>query len=293
MKSKTGPYRELPHILFSFGEMFTIGSISCLFLTAYLTFDDTLFFQRISIYHSWLKFFWLIGLAGLSIFIISLRVISGGIPANEQQSNYLNKREIFIFTIFLTLSGIVIGAHYLAYPIDVINFIAFLAGIFVLFSVAKQYTFAYDRPAWKHPTTAGMFIQGAVTTGSAMGLWIYDDTRLQGIFLWVLIITLVLEALTIWNRLRYLNRASAATRQTVTMILGSHLMLFGVRFIFGIVMPLVYLLWFRFISTLPLNPVVIMILVGELSDRILFFVTSPSAPAEEQPVSENTAPTGN
>ena len=58
------------------------------------------------------------------------------------------------------------------------------------------------------------------------------------------------------------------------MLLGSHIALFGVRFIFGLIMPLVYIVWVLFISNLSLLPIILMIFVGELSERILFFITA-------------------
>ena len=75
------------------------------------------------------------------------------------------------------------------------------------------------------------------------------------------------------------------------MMLGSHIALFAVRFILGLVMPLVYLIWVMFISNLSLLPIMLMIFVGELSERILFFITiveqSDIKPQNGENLSEN------
>jgi hypothetical protein len=108
-----------------------------------------------------------------------------------------------------------------------------------------------------------------------MALWEFKDPKLLDMLLTTLLIVLILESLTIWGRFRFLSKSNTLTQKTVRMLLGSHFALFGVRFIFGLIMPIVYLFWILFISpNIAFHPIILMVGVGELSERVLFFITS-------------------
>ena len=285
--SSANPYRELPIILFTFVQMLSIGAFISLFLAAYLTFDESLFNQRIQIYQGWITYFWLAGLVATGVIIFLLRNKEDVKPGNvffQDQGN-------ISYSIFIVLLTIVFLTKYFNIPINIFNFLTFLAAIYTLFNIAQQYTFSDNRPAWQHPTTAGNIIQGTFILGGAVGLWSYAASPLQNTYAWIVTVILIFEGLTLWSRFRFLSRTSQVTRQAALMMLGSHLTLFGVRFIFGIVMPFIYLLWVLIIKDLPLHPVILMLFVGELSERILFFITAEQTlPAPVESAQDSAQP---
>ena len=202
----------------------------------------------------------------------------------------IHPNEILFFSGFLLISTLAVFLPYLGIHLKILYFFSFLAAFYSLLSISRQYALSAVRPAWRHPTSAGSLFEGALALGAAAGLWVYVNTPLKQSFAWLLIIVLLFEGLTMWSRFKFLSRTNRITHRAVVMMLGSHLMLFGVRFIFGMVMPLIYLLWSLLFSPLPLRPVVMMVGVGELSERILFFITAlPYFPGEgEQPDASST-----
>ena len=148
---------------------------------------------------------------------------------------------------------------------ELLNFFIFLLAASSILGIARTFSVKSKYDSWNHPTTAGGIIEGTISLGTIAGLWAFAGTDLS---------ILVFEILTLWARFRYLSRWSYLTQETLQMLLGSHIALFGVRFIFGLIMPLVYIVWVLFISNLSLLPIILMIFVGELSERILFFITA-------------------
>ncbi|HFE64148.1 MAG TPA: hypothetical protein ENK14_07005 [Caldithrix sp.] len=275
----TSPYRELPKIIFSFSQMLVIGAFVALFLAAYLTFDSRLFAQRIEIYHRGILYLWLIGLFGaLQLYFFSRRQPDAARNLWGRISVFEEDNDVS-YGVFLLIFTVVIISGFFQFRFKVLQFALFLAAIYTLLHKAQVFTFTTERPSWQHPTTAGGIIQGATALSCVTGMWAYPDSPLQPVFVWVLLVVLFLEILTIWSRFRFLSQTNIATHQTAMMMLGSHLTLFGVRTIFGIIMPFIYLLWVLFIAKLPLHPVILMVFIGELSERILFFVTALPASA--------------
>jgi hypothetical protein len=170
---------------------------------------------------------------------------------------------------------VILIVKYLEIDLNLVSFLVFLGAVTYLFHLAQYYTFSLNRPSWQHPTTAGAIIEGSAILGLSIALWRFKDANLQNMLLFTLLIILILEGLTLWARFRFLSKSNAMTQKTVRMLLGTHLALFGVRFIFGLIMPLVYLSWILFISQdIPFHPIILMVGVGELSERVLFFITS-------------------
>jgi len=283
-KSLSTPYQQLPAILFLFFETVTLGAFLALFLAAYLTFDEPLFDQRHAIFISRIKYFLFTGFFFL-IFGLRWNQWLKGKDKTLRAVTGIHPNEIIFFGGFLMISALAVFQPNLGIQLKILYFFSFLAGVYSLLSISRQYALSVLRPAWRHPTSAGSIFESAVALGAAIGLWVYANTPLEHSFSWVLLIILLFEGLTLWSRFKFLSRANVITHQAVVMMLDSHLMLFGVRFIFGMVMPLIYLLWTMFVAELPLRPVVMMIGVGELSERILFFITAfPYFPTEaDQP----------
>lgn len=275
-------FHNLPDILFSFLSMLNLGGFLLLFLTAYFTFDNALFTARFEAYFAATVYLWIAGLAGVLIYILYY----GGISSHHVQTSFAQPaspwRPVLVVAGFLVFQTIVVIVHFLGLRIQFFHFIAFLTALYALFSVARFYTFSGLRLAWQHPTTAGSILEGTGALGCAVGLWFFQKSNLQVTYGWLLLTILVFESLTLWSRFRFLSHAHPITRQAVSMMLGSQITSFGIRFIVGLVMPLVYLLWALIVSRLVLTPVIAMILIGEFAERALFFITAlPGASGRE------------
>ncbi len=270
------PYNLILNVLFLYSQMFISGTFILLFLTTFLTFEESEFISRYDIYLNWLKYFLILNLVLIFIFILYyfLHYKKNKISNNTTYIKFWNKNNFFHFIIFQLMCIIILISEKFSFQFQIIDLLAFITILLLIFRLAHQYTFQYDRLTWRHPTTYGNIIQGTLAIGMVMGLVLYPGTNFYRIFGWLLLIILSTEFLALWNRLKFLSTASQQSRKVVQMMLGSHLPLFGIRFIFGIIMPIVYISWSLFIRKLPLHPVLLMILVGELCDRILFFITS-------------------
>ncbi len=192
-----------------------------------------------------------------------------------QLGEMLKKAGVFVpLLLFSLLQWLQFVFVKLGKAVPQLDFLTFLVAVYLLYSEIHFYIFGANRPAWRHPTTAGVFSQSVTALTVAWGFLFFSEPALHRTLGFILLVTILLRILTMWSRLRYLNRASQVTRQTVQLLLNRFFMLFTVRFVFGLAMPLVYLVWGLWFSALPFQVVALMILVGELSDRILFFLTA-------------------
>lgn len=268
------PYHQIPYILFLFGKMFVIGTYSICFLTTYLTFEQPDFDLRFIVYIKWIPYLILISIiSGLPLILYQKLFSRKGKLNNILIIPFFSKRKeiYFLFGIEILWIIIILSERF-NLSFEILHFVTFIYSLFVILHMAYQLTFITDRPSWQHPTTAGSLVEGTFAMGIVMGLILFKGINLQSLFEWLLLIILVLEGLTIWNHFKFLSTKSSETRRAIQMMLGSHLTLFGIRFIFGIIMPLVYIIWTLFIRDLPPHPILLMILVGELAGRILFFM---------------------
>jgi len=251
--TKYHPYQDLLPILYLLGQMTIIGTFLTLFLVTYLTFDDSLFNIRYIVFIRGMK--WIL-LAGIILLILQL-ILSRQIKVFNwiPQLGWVKIKNygILIFCIFLGLLGLSLILQSLDFPFHLLNLLLLMIIIAFLWIFARSYELSPDRPAWNHPTASGGIVQGAFSIGLSIGLWIFREPRLQvSLGRWLLIL-LVIEIFTLWSRFRFLSRANPYTRASLKTILGSHLILFGIRFIFGLIMPLTYVLWILLnFSSIPL-----------------------------------------
>jgi hypothetical protein len=270
---KYHPYHDLLPILYLLGQMTISGTFIVFFLITYLTFDDTLFNNRYTVFTKGIK--WLL-LAGIILWLLQLffsRRKKGFNRTGHSESFY----GIFIYCLFLSLLGLSLILQSFSSSVHLLNLLLLGLILAFLWIFARNYNLSPDRPAWNHPTTSGGIVQGAIAIGISIGLWIYPNPQLQISLGCCLLILLVIEIITLWSRFRFLSRANLSTRTSLKTILGSHLILFTIRFVFGLIMPMAYLLWVvLFSSSIPLQPVIPMVLVGEISERLLFFVSCPA-----------------
>jgi hypothetical protein len=273
-KQVARPYHQIPLILFLFTQMFSLGTFLILFFVSFLTFEIQAFDRRYDIYFMWLQILTLFGLIAslilMTYFKFWNKTVIRYFGEKFMQTSRKNLKSYGIFLALLILKCILVysGLHF-----HILDFIILLFALYILFKLAHGYSYWFDAESWNHPTTSGAVMQGALAMGLSMGFILFRDNDLLMVLGWALILVLILEGFTLWSRLRFLSKTSETTRKALRITLGSHITLFGTRFIFGLIMPLVYLCWVLLIHPLPLHPLTLMILVGELSERILFFLT--------------------
>ena len=272
--SNPSPYSKLPDILLLFSQMLTTGVYSTFFLTTYLTFEDAIFQQRLNFYYHSLSYIFLTGIIffGLALFYQYRNSPETKDDAEEEPPKKSKSSRLYLYFLAGLLVQIIL--YFLVAGFELLNFFIFLLAASSILGIARTFSVKSKYDSWNHPTTAGGIIEGTISLGTIAGLWAFAGTDLSRVFAWIILIILVFEILTLWARFRYLSRWSYLTQETLQMLLGSHIALFGVRFIFGLIMPLVYIVWVLFISNLSLLPIILMIFVGELSERILFFITA-------------------
>jgi hypothetical protein len=272
--SNPSPYAKLPDILLLFSQMLTTGVYSTFFLSTYLTFEDAIFQQRLNFYYHSLTYIFLTGIIffGLSLFYQYRNSRETKDDAEEEPPKKSKSSRLYLYFLAGLLIQIIL--YFLVSGFELLNFFIFLLAASSILGIARTFSLKSKYDSWNHPTTAGGIIEGTISLGTIAGLWAFAGTDLSRVFAWIILIILVFEILTLWARFRYLSRWSYLTQETLKMLLGSHIALFGVRFIFGLIMPLVYIVWVLFISNLSLLPIILMIFVGELSERILFFITA-------------------
>jgi hypothetical protein len=271
--SNPSPYSKLPDILLLFSQMLITGVYSTFFLTTYLTFEDSIFQKRLKFYYYSLVFIFLTGFIvfALALFFQHHNSRKMNDDTGEERPKGFSSSRLYLYFLSGLLLQIIL--YLFINGFELLNFLILLLAISSILGIARAFSLKTKFDSWNHPTTAGGIIEGTISLGAITGLWAYATTDLSRVFAWIILITLIFEILNLWTRFRYLSRWSYLTQETLKMLLGSHITLFAVRFVFGLIMPLIYLLWVLFISNLSLLPIILMILVGELSERILFFIT--------------------
>jgi hypothetical protein len=276
------PYQDLLPIFYLVGQMTVIGTFLILFLVTYLTFENDFFSSRYIIFARMMRIILFSSTLLLLMHLIFSRKRKISNTIVHSGWIHLKNYGIYLYLSFLGLLGLSLLLQTINVSFNLLDLI--MVGLILVFSwiFARAYELSPDHQAWNHPTTSGGIFQGTAVIGLGIGLGIFPESRLQGILGWGLLIILVLEILTLWSRFRFLSRSSFQTRSTLKTLLGSHLILFGIRFIFGLIMPMAYLLWVLLISSnIPLHPVMLMVLVGEISERILFYVSDPPPPGDQ------------
>ncbi|GAB4330882.1 MAG: hypothetical protein Kow0037_07030 [Calditrichia bacterium] len=265
------PYFQLPRILFLFTAQVFTGTFILHFLVVYFTFKENLFRQRLADFTNYIPYY----IAG-TLLVAFLYFI--GLKKNnyfDLEKSARNHPPDFHPVMALLASGLLLLIANFFSGIKHFGYVFAAAGmIYALFQLSRIYTFNYSRPSWQHPTTAGAVIFGAFLSGLSICLLLIGEWEVLSLLGKLIFATLIFQTLIVWSRFRYLSSANAVTYQTVKMMLGNYLLLFAVRFVFGLAMPAVYVFWMVFVSPLPSHPAVLMIIVGEISERILFFLTA-------------------
>lgn len=267
------PLHDVPHIIFLLGQMTLSGVYLIFFFITYLTFDEQLFNSRYILFSQSVKiqiFLGMILLLGSTWMKKRFQFILD--PAQTENRNWAMN----IFYVFLTLLLLALLLSIFRRSFHFLHLILFFLILVFLWIFARGYGFSLTRPAWNHPTSRGGIIQGALTIGLGIAFFTFQESSLQEKMARWLLLLILLRILTLWSRFRFLSKHSPYTHSALKIILGSHIVLFSIRFIFSLIMPLVYVTWKMILSpTLPIQTAALMILVGETSEAILFFISSP------------------
>lgn len=272
------PLHDVPPIIFMLGQMTLSGVYLIFFFITYLTFDEQLFSSRYTLFLQSMKIQLFLGMILLCGSIWMKKRFKRTLDSGQiENRNWAIK----IFYFFLALLLVALLSSIFKLSLHFLHLILFFLIIIFLWIFARGYGFSTTRPAWNHPTSSGGIIQGTLAIGLGIALFTFQESALQmKIARWLLLLILI-RILTLYSRFRFLSKHSPYTRSALKIILGSHIVLFGIRFIFGLIMPLVYVAWKIILSpALPIQPAALMILVGEASEVILFFISSPPLPPE-------------
>jgi hypothetical protein len=91
---------------------------------------------------------------------------------------------------------------------------------------------------------------------------------------WFLLVILLVEMLAMFGRFRYLTRTSVETNRVARIHLTRYRILFGIRVIFGMFVPLVFITYYLFLSGPVFKSAAFLLIIGELIDKFLFVFTA-------------------
>lgn len=221
-------------------------------------------------------------LAGLAV-LLSLAHLNKPLRAYRALRRFPRSalsRETGLYSIYVVLLGVywllVIFNASAAWP----GAIAFLAGIAAVYASAQVYLIP-ARPSWYHWSTPVTFGSCALSLGLSTILSIalgWPDLFVAAAGAVLLIKALVVvgvlgTALALWQRIGYLQKAAPDTRAAWQLVTSEYSNLWRLRLIVGLALPvLAVALSFTAEATLPLAWLAL--LLGELLDRNLFFVSS-------------------
>ncbi len=175
------------------------------------------------------------------------------------------ERNFYLTLLFLVLLYVLYLAAKFGIIIRLLDLTtAILAGYLVYRFQNRLVTYGYN--AWQNVFTPVTLIIGMAKAGL---VFLFLQVDAGGLMVYVFIL-LIIEFITIILRFQVLKRHSFESRQTGRVLLMRHHILFSMRIILGIFIPLVYALYYWFGKIEQARFIVIFFLVGELMERYLF-----------------------
>ena len=207
------------------------------------------------------------------LFLTVLTYFFHGIPVSKEQKLFPQIQRLLITQLIYLLFCLINYILYVTgYHINLLNLLAFIFGIYILLKWAG--VFFYSKlPGWYHPTTFGSFVITAALSGITLINLVGIIDFIENGWKIVLLTLLIFDLLILYARFRYLSTAGPATIQKARELMGSHLLFFGTRIIIGIFMPLIFILYSLLIGNKDIEGVAVLILVGLLLNKYLFFRT--------------------
>ncbi|MFC2088548.1 hypothetical protein ACFLSX_03025 [Calditrichota bacterium] len=132
--------------------------------------------------------------------------------------------------------------------------------------------YVQEKLAWYHPTTQSTFYISAMLLGISQIL-IFNLFETQS-YEYIILILLIIEALRLTTRFRFLSKTSYETNKIARLFLGKYGIYFGVRVVVGIFMPIAYTVYSMISSVGLLQGVGALIIIGEFLERLLFVFIS-------------------
>ncbi len=155
------------------------------------------------------------------------------------------------------------------YHLRIVELILAFVFIFVFYQFQKN-LLEFGFPAWQNFTTTVNLSFGVAKIMLAVWLFLFNIRDLE---IWVCAL-LIAELITVFWRLKTLNSIRPETKQSVRLTLVHYSLLFGLRLVGGIFIPLIFCLYQLFFGVYVLGISVMFILFGELLERFLFVFTA-------------------
>ncbi len=184
----------------------------------------------------------------------------------------LNKHLVYLLLLF---AGI--GINFVLSHKNILELVNLVLAILSLHQLSKLF-FVQNKISWYHPTTQGGFYLSAGLLGISQILifGVFSETSYSNL----IIILLVIEAMRLTARFRFLSKFSKETNIIARSLLGRYGIYFGVRVVAGIFMPLAYTVYSMITNAELLRGVGALIIIGEFLERLLYIYISGSQEAK-------------
>ena len=204
------------------------------------------------------------------IVLTILFIIINSIRDNKNyEFNRRLKIQIYLNGGFLGILLVDFGLYIADISIHALRLITFFISLWIL-NRWGRFLSKSEIPAWQHPTTYGAFIVASLLNGCALLgiLNLIDFKNSTGSF--YIIVLLLFDLFIIYARFNFLSKSSQVLIKIARDLFGSQLILFGMRIIIGIFMPLIFLVYSLFVTTEGISGIGVLILIGSFLDRYLF-----------------------
>ena len=159
------PFQQLPEILFSYSLHLNMAAFSASFLITYLTFDEK-FSLYLNLFRKQFLYYLILNLiVWISFFWLTRR------KSTPALSSFIRKSGLLIpLILFSLLQGVQYMLLKIGKGLSQLDFLIFLVILYILYTEIRIYIFAADRPAWRHPTTAGVLTQAFTALAAVWGI---------------------------------------------------------------------------------------------------------------------------
>lgn len=158
---------------------------------------------------------------------------------------------------------------------NIFELINFIFVVLCLQQLSKLF-YIKEKATWFHQTTIGAFYISAILLGISQLILFELITYPFTGYAYSLLVVLTIEILRIFMRFKYLTKFNYETNQIARLLLGKYGIYFGVRVIVGIFMPVVYTFYALYTNDKLIMGVGVLLVIGELLERILFIYLSGS-----------------
>jgi hypothetical protein len=209
----------------------------------------------------------------IGIFIISLILLLTRVGKNTT-TNLLHsfKNILTIFTIYLVLLLINIFLYSFDLHINILELTAFFLDLWILTKLGSA-LFNQKFEGWHHPTTNGGIFISSLLIGIAL-LDLFGIVDFQNNWIkYSILMLLSFDLIILFARFQYLSKHSHQTNRLARNLMSNQILLFGLRIIVGVFMPLIFIIYSTIINENSLQGISALILLGTILERYLFCTT--------------------